>query len=61
MQAAILGNVPALTGRYRAEQVWIGGRYGFHPHGVEFVPPHHDRVPAAMDDLLRFVARDAQP
>ena len=22
------------------------------------MPPHHDRVPAAMADMLRFVARD---
>jgi hypothetical protein len=38
---------PDIAGRWREQQVWIGGsRFG--PHEAEFVPPHHDRVPAAI-------------
>ncbi len=46
---------PELTGDWRSEQVWVGGRS---PHEASFVPPFHDRVPAAMDDLVRFMARN---
>lgn len=57
MQAALLGaHAPELTGRYRDEQVWIGGD-AIGPQAADFVPPHQDRVPAAMDDLLGFIAR----
>jgi Fic family protein len=51
---------PKSAGRWREEQVWIGGsRYG--PRGALFVPPHHSRVVAAIDDLLRFAQRDDIP
>ncbi|MGH1565617.1 Fic family protein [Mumia sp. DW29H23] len=51
---------PGHAGRWREEQVWVGGTsYG--PHAAEFVPPHHSRVPEAMADLLAFVARDDLP
>lgn len=51
---------PEWTGRWRDEQVWVGGSpYG--PHTALFVPPHHGAVPAAMDDLIAFVARDDLP
>lgn len=46
---------PEWTGDWRNEQVRIGGQT---VHTATFVPPHHDRVPVAMDDLVRFVARD---
>ena len=40
--------------------MWIGG--GDHsPHAAQFVPPHHDRLPAAIDDLIRFIARTDIP
>jgi Fic family protein len=59
MHRELLGDVaPALVGRYRDEQVWIGGRL---PHDVEFVPPHHSHVPGAMQDLCRFVRRTDVP
>ncbi|MGO4595396.1 Fic family protein [Leifsonia sp. 2TAF2] len=45
---------PHMTGEYRHEQVWIGGQL---PHSAGFVPPHHDRVQAAMDDLIAFARR----
>lgn len=47
---------PAIAGRWRTEQVWIGGdSYG--PYGAVFVPPHDERVPALMADLVRFTGR----
>ena len=57
MQTALLGSfAPGLTGGWRNEQVWIGGS-SLSPHFADFVPPHHDRVPAAMDDLVAFLGR----
>lgn len=45
------------AGRYRREQVWIGpGEAG--PRVAEFVPPHHERVPGAIEDLVKFVKRE---
>lgn len=59
MQDALLRDShPDLAGQYRREQVWIGGRL---PHSASFVPPHHDRVDAAMDDLVRFAVRADLP
>lgn len=61
MQTALLERTsPELTGKYRAEQVWIGGN-DFSPHGASFVPPHQDRVPAAMADLVEFATRSDLP
>lgn len=51
---------PTIAGRWREEQVWVGGG-NISPHGAAFIPPHHDRVPAAIDDLLGFVNRDDLP
>jgi Fic family protein len=51
---------PAIAGRWRDEQVWIGGG-NFSPHGAQFIPPHHERVPPAIDDLIRFIARTDMP
>ena len=57
MQHALLGaHAPQLTGSYRDEQVWIGGSAAG-PHTAAFVPPHHDLVQSAMDDLLAFIDR----
>jgi Fic family protein len=61
MQQALIGrHVPAIAGRWRDEQVWIGGD-SFGPHGAEFVPPHHQHVPALMDDLIKFTGRTDLP
>lgn len=47
---------PAGAGRFRDEQVWIGpGQAG--PRVAEFVAPHHDRIPAAITDLVKFIDR----
>jgi Fic family protein len=51
---------PNNAGRWRREQVWIGGG-NLGPHLALFVPPHHDRVAAAIGDLVEFVERDDLP
>lgn len=57
MHSALLAeHSPGLTGRYRREQVWIGGS-GVSPHGAAFVPPHHERVQDSMRDLVSFMRR----
>jgi Fic family protein len=61
MQEALLGpSHPEFTGHWRDRQVWIGGS-NFGPHDAAFVPPHQERVPEAMDDLVRFLAREDIP
>jgi Fic family protein len=61
MHAALLAeHDPDHAGRWRTQQVWIGGDH-LGPHGATFVPPHHRRVPAAIADLVRFIARDDLP
>lgn len=60
MHRALLAQQSGLeheAGRYRREQVWIGtGRAG--PRFATFVPPHHDRVPGAIADLVSFARRE---
>jgi len=51
---------PINAGRWRTEQVWIGGG-NLGPHLALFVPPHHDRVADAIDDLVKFIERDDLP
>lgn len=61
MHAALLERTdPDIAGRWREDQVWIGGG-DLGPHGAMFVPPEHRRVPAAISDLLAFIARDDIP
>lgn len=59
--AALLGTTdPGATGSWRTQPVWIGAsNYG--PHTAEFVPPHHERIDAAIADLVAFMARDELP
>jgi Fic family protein len=57
MHRELLANSsPHIVGQWRNEQVWIGG-HGSSPHGASFVPPHHTRVPAAIEDLVKFLRR----
>ncbi|MFD7010383.1 Fic family protein [Rhodococcus jostii] len=57
MHRALLENGdPNIAGRWRQQQVWIGGG-SLGPHTAQFVPPHHDRVPELIDDLVVFANR----
>lgn len=44
------------AGRLRTMQNWVGGGE-LTPHGALFVPPAPERVPALMNDLVRFCNR----
>jgi Fic family protein len=55
-QALLDRHAYAAPGRLRDQQVWIGSN-ALSPHAASFVPPHHTRVPAALDDLIAFVGR----
>ncbi|MEF2976729.1 Fic family protein [Subtercola sp. YIM 133946] len=62
MQSEILrDDQPEHTGGWRTEQVWIGGGFGNSPHNASFVPPHHERVPGLMSDLVAFARRTDLP
>ncbi|MBP1325379.1 Fic family protein [Leucobacter exalbidus] len=61
MQRALLyESAPEYTGKFREEPVWIGGG-SISPHAASFVPPHNDRVPSLMADLVQFCARTDLP
>lgn len=59
-RALMLETDPTNAGRWRTEQVWIGGG-NLGPHLALFVPPHHDRVANAIADLVKFIERDDLP
>lgn len=58
--ALMQGHEYALPGELRPSQVWIGSNAPT-PHTASFVPPHHDRVRPAMDDLVAFCHRTDLP
>lgn len=51
---------PEIGGRWRTEQVWIGGGQ-YSPHNASFVPPRAERIAAAIDDLVAFTDREDIP
>ena len=51
---------PEYVGHWRDEQVWIGGG-SISPHAATFVPPHQDRVPILMADVVAFTRRTDLP
>ncbi|WP_331282942.1 Fic family protein [Kineosporia mesophila] len=59
-EALLRGQDHAHPGRFRPAQVWIGGSSSS-PHTATFVPPHHERVRAAMADLMDFCRRTDVP
>ena len=59
-RALMADSEPRTAGVWRTQQVWIGGS-ALGPHQAEFVPPQHQRVVPAIDDLVRFIARDDLP
>jgi Fic family protein len=61
MHRALMGQTaPDIAGKWRDEQVWVGGG-DVGPHLAMFVPPRHELVPAAIDDLVEFMAHDDLP
>jgi Fic family protein len=55
MHEALLGDTNSeWTGHWRTDQVRIGGAS---VHTARFVPPHQDRMAAAMTDLVQFIHR----
>ncbi|MHA3835992.1 Fic family protein [Terrabacter sp. AAH1] len=48
------------AGRWRDQQVWVGGS-ALHPGDAHYVPPVADDVPALMADLVAFMDRDDLP
>ncbi|MGA9870747.1 MAG: Fic family protein [Rhodococcus sp. (in: high G+C Gram-positive bacteria)] len=48
------------AGRWRTQQVWIGGS-NVGPHLAAFVPPHHDLLPDALRDFFQFATRSDLP
>lgn len=59
-EALLSASQPQWAGKWRDQQVWIGGG-DYSPHDALFVPPHHSHVRAAIDDLVAFIARDDLP
>ncbi|WP_149359426.1 Fic family protein [Lolliginicoccus suaedae] len=60
MHQALMDGIDPRAGHWRDEQVWIGGTtYG--PHDAAFIPPHHEHVPALIDDLTAFLQRTDMP
>ena len=61
IHAALMHDQPSADpGVFRTEPVWIGGS-GAYPHGAQFVPPHHERLPAGIEDLCAFLERTDLP
>jgi len=61
MHRALLGEVhPEIAGKWREEQVWVGGD-NFGPHGADYIAPRASRVPAAIEDLVAFARRNDLP
>jgi Fic family protein len=54
--ALMRASEPSVAGKWRTAQVWIGGG-NFGPRGADFIAPHQDRVPDAIEDLVRFAKR----
>jgi Fic family protein len=50
----------ALPGKLRTVQNWIGGRLA-NPSDAVYIPPPEGLVPALVDDLSDFLARDDMP
>ncbi|MCU1402678.1 MAG: Fic/DOC family [Microbacteriaceae bacterium] len=61
VQRALMASTrPERRGRWRDQQVWIGGG-SLGPHRASFVPPHQSRLPELMNDLMQFVRRRDLP
>jgi Fic family protein len=56
----IASSRPDRRGRWRDQQVWLGGGSAG-PQRAPFVPPHQSRLPQLMADLIAFARRDDLP
>ena len=60
LQDALLRNsAPERTGRWRHNQMWIGGG-SISPHSAMFMPPHRERAPDLMAEMLSFARRTSR-
>ncbi len=59
-EALMHGQDRADPGRFRDQQVWIGGT-DYSPHGAEFVPPQDSRIEESIKDLCVFSERTDLP
>lgn len=57
-EALMRGQDRAMPGEFRTEPVWIGGAT---PHSATFVPPRHERVRPAVEDMCDFARRTDLP
>jgi len=55
-RALMVHSAASIAGRWRDQQVWIGG-HDLGPHDALFVPPHHRHVLTGIEDLVRFISR----
>ena len=59
-EALMHGQDRADPGRFRDQQVWIGGT-DYSPHGADFVPPQDSRIEESIKDLCAFSERTDLP
>lgn len=59
-EALMHGQNASEPGRFRDQQVWVGGT-DFSPHRAEFVPPRAARIETSMTDLCAFMERTDLP
>ena len=59
-QALMAQQIRHAGGRWRDEQVWVGGS-PLHPGDAEYVPPVAPDVPGLVADLVAFMDRDDLP
>lgn len=59
-EALMHGQDRADPGRFRDQQVWIGGT-DYSPHQADFVPPQNSRIEESIGDLCAFSERTDLP
>ena len=59
-EALMHGQDRADQGRFREQQVWIGGT-DYSPHRADFVPPQDSRIEESIEDLCAFSERTDLP
>lgn len=59
-EALMHAQMQADPGRFRNQQVWIGGT-DYSPHRATFIPPHDSRINESIKDLCEFSVRTDLP